>query len=174
MGSALTGQLTKIRPTGGVGLWLYSRDYFVGFAAQQIIPQTLNFVDDNPAILTKGRFVPHLFLTAGYRFLLSDDVNAIPSLMVKYIRGSSRAEFQPEINVKFQYRDLLWLGGSYRYEDGYAGMIGLNVSNTFNVGYAYDRSNTSSQLNDFNRGTHEIVLGFLIGNKYSEACPRCY
>lgn len=174
LGSALTGELTKIKPNVGVGLWLYSRDYFVGFAAQQVIPQTLSFTDDNSAILTKGRFVPHLFLTAGYRFLINDDVNMIPSLMVKYISGGSKTEFQPEANVKFQYRDLLWAGGSYRHEDGYAGMIGLNVSNTFNVSYAYDRSNTSTQLNDFNKGTHEIVLGFLIGNKYSEACPRCY
>ena len=174
VGSAFSGELTKVRPNIGFGLWLYSRDYFVGFAAQQIMPQTISFVDDNTAILTKGRFVPHLFLTAGYRFLLNDDVNAIPSLMVKYIKGSSLKEFQPEANLKLQYRDLFWVGGSYRYQDGYAGMIGLNVKNSFNVSYSYDRTNNNIQLNAFNRGTHEIVLGFLLGNKYSEACPRCY
>jgi type IX secretion system PorP/SprF family membrane protein len=174
VGSAFSGELTKVRPNLGFGLWLYSRDYFVGFAAQQIMPQTISFVDDNTAILTKGRFVPHLFLTAGYRFLLNDDVNAIPSLMVKYIKGSSLKEFQPEANLKLQYRDLFWVGGSYRYQDGYAGMIGMNVKNSFNVSYSYDRTNNNIQLNAFNRGTHEIVLGFLLGNKYSEACPRCY
>lgn len=174
VGSAFSGELTKVRPNIGFGLWLYSRDYFVGFAAQQIMPQTISFVDDNTATLTKGRFVPHLFLTAGYRFLLNDDVNAIPSLMVKYIKGSSLREFQPEANLKLQYRDLFWVGGSYRYQDGYAGMIGMNVKNSFNVSYSYDRTNNNIQLNAFNRGTHEIVLGFLLGNKYSEACPRCY
>ena len=174
LGSAFSGKLTKIRPNASVGLWLYSRDYFIGVAAQQVIPQTVSFVNDNPSITEKGRFVPHLFLTAGYRFMLNDDVNAIPSLMVKYIKGSSLREFQPEANLKLQYRDLLWVGGSYRYQDSFAGMLGLNVSNTFNVSYSYDRSNTTLQLNDFNRGTHEIVLGFLIGNKYSEKCPRCY
>lgn len=174
VGSAFSGELTKVKPNIGFGLWLYSRDYFVGFAAQQIMPQTISFVDDNTAILTKGRFVPHLFLTAGYRFLVNDDVNAIPSLMVKYIKGSSLKEFQPEANLKLQYRDLFWVGGSYRYQDGYAGMIGMNVKNSFNVSYSYDRTNNNIQLNAFNRGTHEIVLGFLLGNKYSEACPRCY
>jgi len=173
-GSAYTGELTRIRPNMAVGFWLYSRDYFIGASAQQVIPQTLSFVDDNASILTKGKFVPHLFFTAGYRFLLSDDINMIPSLMVKYIKGSSIREFQPEVNIKLQYQDLLWIGGSYRYQDGYAGIVGLNVKNTFNVSYAYDRSNTSSKLNDFNKGTHEIVFGFLIGNKYSEKCPRCY
>lgn len=174
LGSAYTGQLTKMRPNLGVGLWLYSRNYFAGFSVQQVIPQTLSFVDDNPSILEKGKFVPHLFMTAGFRFLMSEDVNVIPSLMVKYIKGSSIREFQPEGNIKFQYRDLFWLGGSYRYQDGFAGMLGMNVKNTFNVSYAYDKSNANSQLNDFSRGTHEIVFGFLIGNKYSQACPRCY
>ena len=68
-----------------------------------------------------------------------------------------------------QYRDLLWLGGSYRYEDGYAAMAGLNVSNTFNVGYAYDIITTA--LNTVSSGTHELLVGFIIGNKYSEQCP---
>jgi type IX secretion system PorP/SprF family membrane protein len=173
-GASLAGQLNKIRPTAAFGLWLYSRDYFVGFAAQQIVPTTLNFIDDNAAILEQGKFVPHLFLTAGYRFLLSDDVNAIPSIMVKYIKGSSKNQFQPEANIKLQYRDLLWVGGSYRYQDGYAGMLGLNVSNTFNVSYSYDKMNANHLLSSFHNGTHELVLGFLLGNKYSGKCPRCY
>jgi type IX secretion system PorP/SprF family membrane protein len=173
-GSIATGELTKIKPTMSAGLWLYSRDYFIGLALQQVIPQTINFVDDNTAILQKSKFVPHVFLTAGYRFLLSDDINAIPSVMVKYIKGSSIRQFQPEANVKFQFRDLLWLGGSYRYQDGFAGMLGLNVSNTFNVSYSYDKSQKNNILSPYNNGTHEVVFGFMMGNKYSGKCPRCY
>lgn len=173
-GSSISQALRKIKPTMSAGLWLYSRDYFAGFAIQQVIPQTFDFTDNNTAILTKSRFIPHLFLTAGYRFLLTDDINAIPSIMVKYIKGSSIRQFQPEMNLKLQYQDLLWLGGSYRYQDGYAGMLGLNVSNTFNVSYSYDRSDKRNILSPYNNGTHEVVFGFLLGNKYSEACPRCY
>ncbi len=170
-GASISGEINKIRPDMGVGLWLYSKNYFIGLAAQQIIPQKLAFTDD-ATFLTKGRMVPHIFLTAGYRFLIGEDVNAIPSIMVKYIDGSSKTNFQPEMNVKLQYRDLAWVGGSYRYQNGYAAMAGLNVSNTFNVGYAYDFTTTA--LNTVSRGTHEIMVGFLIGNKYSEACPRCW
>jgi len=173
-GSLNTGQLTRTRPQMAAGIWLYSRDYFIGVSAQNVLPSTLNFVDDNASILTKGRMIPHMFLTAGYRFLLTDDINAVPSLMVKYIKGSSFREFQPEANLKLQYRDQLWLGGSYRYQDGFSGMLGLNISNTFNVSYAYEKSANNNILRDFNSGTHEIVFGFLLGNKYSQACPRCY
>lgn len=170
-GASLSGELNRIRPDVGFGLWLYSKNYFVGLSAQQIIPQKLVFTDD-AAFLSKGRLIPHVFFTAGYRFLLGEDINAIPSVMVKYINGSSETNFQPEANLKLQYRDLLWLGGSYRYENGYSAMAGLNVSNTFNVGYAYDFTTTA--LNTVSRGTHEIMLGFLIGNKYSGKCPRCW
>jgi type IX secretion system PorP/SprF family membrane protein len=170
-GQSISGELNKIRPDIGVGFYLYSRNYFIGFSAQQIIPQKLVFSDD-AAFVGGGRLVPHLFLSAGYRFLASDDVNVIPSLMLKYVQNSSRNNIQPELNVKAQYRDLLWLGGSYRYENGYAAMAGLNISNAVNVGYAYDITTTA--LNTVSRGTHEIMIGFIFGNKYSEACPRCW
>src|SRR6185436_1267563 len=116
-----------------------------------------------------SKLIPHFFATAGYRILLTDDINAIPSVMVKYISNTPTTP-QFEGNLKLQYRDLVWAGGSYRYKDGYAAMIGLNVANTFNVGYSYDF--TSSRLNEFHRGTHELVIGFLLGNRFGDTCPR--
>ena len=104
--------------------------------------------------------------------MLGETINAIPSVMLKYVQNSSTNDFQPEVNLKLQYMDQFWVGGSYRYQDGYAAMAGLNVGNTFNVGYAYDI--TTTQLKTVSHGTHEIVLGFLIGNKYSGKCPRCW
>jgi hypothetical protein len=72
--------------------------------------------------------------------------------------------------MKLQYHDILWLGASYRVKYGFAGMLGLNVSNTFNIGYSYDY--TTTPINTISRGTHEIMLGFIIGNKYGDWCPR--
>jgi hypothetical protein len=49
-------------------------------------------------------------------------------------------------------------------------MVGLNMNSTMNVGYAYDY--TTSRLNLVSKGSHEIVIGFLLGNKYGDWCPR--
>lgn len=161
-----SGVLRKTRLDAMAGVYLYSADYFIGVSAQQVIPQKIDF--SNKYIrLKEGKTVPHLFATAGYRFLIGMDFNFIPSVMVKYV---DPLPTQVEVNGKLQYRDLLWVGGSYRYKDGFAGMLGLNVSNTFNIGYAYDY--TTSKINNFSKGTHEIVVGFLIGNKYADGCPR--
>lgn len=157
--------INRLRPDLSVGLWLYSSNYFVGLSAQQIIPQKISFVDD--ATYNEGKLIPHLFFTAGYRFLLTEDINALPSFMVKYV---SPTEPQVDANVKVQYRDLFWLGGSVRIKEGYQGMIGMNMANTFNVGYAYDF--TQTKLNTTSRGTHEIIIGFLLGNRYDDTCPR--
>jgi len=155
--------LYKTRPDLNAGLWLYSGDYFIGLSAQQIIPQKVAFVNDSLGL----KLLPHLFGTAGYRFLLNDDVNMIPSVMVK---GTSGAPTQVDFNIKFQYLDLLWLGGGYRFGNGYSAMLGVNVGNTFNVGYAYDFTTTA--IGTASRGTHEIVIGFLLGNRYDDSCPR--
>lgn len=155
----------KLRPDLSMGLWLYSADYFAGISAQQIIPQMVAFTDDALGF----KLVPHLFGTAGYRFLLNEDLNLIPSIMVKYIPHTPTTP-QFDFNAKLQYRDLLWVGGSFRLEDGYAAMVGMNVGNTFNLGYAYDF--TKTPLNTVARGTHELILGFLIGNHYGDTCPR--
>jgi len=161
-----SGVINKIRPDFMAGLYLYSADYFIGLSAQQLIPQKITF-SDNQVKKEDGRIVPHLFATAGYRFLIDEDFNLIPSVLVKYINPLPP---QVDINAKLQYRDLLWIGASFRTEDGYAGMAGLNISNTLNVGYAYDY--TTSGLNGFSKGTHEIIVGFLLGNKFDDGCPK--
>jgi type IX secretion system PorP/SprF family membrane protein len=155
----------QLKPELAAGLWLYSASYFLGVSVQQVVPQKIAYSGG----AASGHLVPHLFATAGYRFLLNEHINALPSLMVKYVAGTPTTP-QLDLNLKLQYQDLLWLGGSYRLQDGYAAMAGLNVGNTVNVGYAYDF--TTSPLQTTSRGTHEVIIGFLIGNRYGDTCPR--
>jgi type IX secretion system PorP/SprF family membrane protein len=161
-----SGLINKIKPDISAGLWLYSSDYFVGLSVQQIVPEQIAF-SDNTVYLDKGKLVPHLFFSAGYRMQMSEDVSFLPSILVRYINP---LPIGFDINAKFQYQDLLWAGASYRYQDGFAAMVGVNINHNINVGYSYDIQ--TSQLNTVSRGTHEILIGFLLGNKYGDWCPR--
>ncbi|WP_407521758.1 type IX secretion system membrane protein PorP/SprF [Lacibacter sp. MH-610] len=164
---SLTTEFRKTRPELSAGLWLYSDKFFAGVSAQQIIPQRITLVNNDQY---KGSaLVPHFFATAGYRFMAGEDVNIIPSVMFRYI--SNMPSFV-DVNVKAQYQDRVWVGGNYRIKEGFAAMAGLNISNTFNVSYSYDINNANYLLQYMQRGTHEIVLGFLIGNKWGDLCPR--
>jgi type IX secretion system PorP/SprF family membrane protein len=160
-----SGDLYKLAPDLNAGIWIYSADYFIGIAAQQLLPQKVSLAAGSDGFA----MVTHLFTTAGYRISVSDDINLLPSVMVKYIPSSGVAP-QFDLNAKCQYRDLFWIGGSCRVNEGFAAMIGLNVGNTFNVGYSYDISTT--KLNTVSTGTHEMIIGFLIGNRYEDTCPR--
>lgn len=162
-------QLRKIQPELNAGLWLYSDRFFAGLSAQQIIPQKLTLSDNS---LQQSTLVPHLFTTAGYRFLVSEDINLMPSFMLRYI--TSMPLFM-DVSVKAQYQDRAWIGGNYRIKEGFSVMAGLNISNTFNLSYSFDSyfNRQATYLLPFmQRGSHEIVLGFLIGNKYGDLCPR--
>ncbi|MFT3981304.1 MAG: type IX secretion system membrane protein PorP/SprF [Ferruginibacter sp.] len=162
------GELKKIKPEIGAGLWLYSADYFAGISVLNIVPGKVKFQSNNDYA---SYYEPNYFLTAGYRFLLGDDFNLIPSVMVQY--------WKPQLlgvhgNAKLQYQDKAWIGASYRYGDlisGYSAMAGLNVGNTFNVSYAYEVA-TTNKLRTYTGNTHELMIGFIIGNKYGDTCPR--
>ena len=161
-----SAEIGQVKPDFGAGLYLYSASYFVGVSAQQIISQKIYF-SGLTVKAADSKLVPHLFASAGYRFFLNDDFSALPSVMLKYVQP---LPVQFDMNMKIQYLDRLWAGASYRLQDGFAGMIGMNVSNTFNLGYSYDYS--TSRLHTVSKGTHEIVLGFLLGNKWGDWCPR--
>jgi len=161
-----TGYLNRLRPDVNAGLWMYSANYFVGVAAQNIIPSKLKYAEDTVR-LSDGKIIPHMFLQAGYRMFLSDDFSFLPSVLVKYINP---LPIGVDVNAKVQYRDLLWVGASYRLDDGYSAMLGVNINSTINLGYAHDF--TTSRLNTVSRGTHEVVIGFLLGNRYGDWCPR--
>jgi type IX secretion system PorP/SprF family membrane protein len=159
-------EFNKIRPDVNAGVYLYSSKFFAGISALQVLPQKIKF--NEGAVTTEdGKQVPHLFITGGYRIGAGSDFNLIPSVMLKYV---SPTPLQVDINAKLQYKDLLWIGAGVRPKDGFNGMVGMNVGNTFNVSYSYDYN--TSEIHNYSKGTHEIIIGFLLGNRFGDTCPR--
>ncbi len=162
------GDLKRVKPEVGAGLWLYSARYFAGISVLNMVPGKAKFTNSDKY---GTYFTPNFFITVGYRFSAGEDFTVIPSVMVQY--------WEPQLlgahfNAKLQYMDKAWIGGSYRYSDflaGYSGLAGFNISNTLNVGYSYEVA-TTSKLRTYTGNTHEIMVGFTLGNKYSDACPR--
>jgi type IX secretion system PorP/SprF family membrane protein len=162
-----SGYLNRWKADISAGIWYYTANSFVGLAAQNIVPQKITYAEKNDSVGIAGKLVPHLFITAGHRFFLNDDLSLLPSAMLRYV---SPLPLGFDINAKLQYRDFIWLGASYRKDDGIAAMFGFAVNSSFNFGYSYDI--TTSRLNTVSKGSHELVLGFLLGNRYGDWCPR--
>lgn len=162
---ANSGTINRLKPDVNAGVWLYSAEFFAGVSVQQLIPQTISFSDN--AGYNLGKTVPHIFATTGYRFWLSDDITVIPSVMFKYVKP---APLGIDVSTKIAFRDKFWIGGAYRKDDSFSGLLGFNLGSLFNVGYSYDF--TTSALNTVSRGTHEIVLGLMLNNHYKVTCPQ--
>ncbi|WPV01514.1 type IX secretion system membrane protein PorP/SprF [Mucilaginibacter sp. cycad4] len=153
------------KPDLGVGVWAYSSNYFFGASVQQILPQNLYVTTSTTAVQNKT--VPHYFVTGGVKLFVSDDITLMPSALLKFI---APVPVTFDVNMKMSFRDKFWIGGSYRRNDSYAALVGFNLNSLINVGYSYDF--TTSALNTVSHGSHEIVLGILLNNRYKVTCPQ--
>lgn len=160
-----TGEYDQFKPDLSAGVWLYGPRYFAGASAQQLLKSPISFSDDGS--YDQGKKVPHLFVTAGYKIYLGDDFAAIPSTLLKFV---SPVPVSVDMNLKLAFRDRFWLGGSYRKDDAFAAMAGFNVGSLLNLSYSYDF--TTSGLNTVSNGSHEIVVGIFLNNRYKVSCPQ--
>lgn len=153
----------QLKPDLAAGLWFYGPLYFVGLSGQQLLPQNSGKESSSTGL----KQVPHFFLTAGYKFFATEDIAAIPSVIVRKVRPASDAI---DFNMKLSFRDRFWLGGGYRNKDSFSALSGFYFSNFVNLSYSYDF--TISDLANTSKGTHEFVIGFLLDNTYKVICPQ--
>lgn len=150
---------SKIKPDLSLGLWLYGARFFAGASVQQILPQEISFSSNSNYNTSKE--VAHVFATTGYKLFIDDEISATPSVMLKWV-GDVPLSY--DANLKVSFRDRFWVGGSYRKNDSFAALAGLNFNNVFNLTYSYDY--TTSSLRSYTSGSHELVLGFQLNNMY--------
>lgn len=137
----------------GVGLYLYSESFFVGISSDHLTKDFVEFGSGSANFNTQR----HYHLLSGYKFKLNDDVNLIPSFLLKKMNPSP---ISMEFTVTSEYKDWLWLGLSYRAKDAIVAMFGLNLTEKWKFGYSYDYS--ISQMNKVSSGGHELVLGIML------------
>lgn len=147
----------------GLGLWLYSRDFYVGVSGMQLVKSIDDVGTDGKP---RAELQPHYYATAGIRFNVSDQVAFIPSVMAKMGAGGMSAV---DLNARAIYNQRFWAGASYRHEDAVAAMVGIYVSHFIDISYSHDF--TTSDLNRVSANTHEVVVGFKLNNPQKTVCP---
>jgi type IX secretion system PorP/SprF family membrane protein len=138
-------------PTAGFGVFYISPRWYVGASIPALLHTKINvqnYLNQNNLGASN-----HYFLTGGGLFELSENVKFKPSALIKAVKGSS---LQFDINANFWIKDVLCVGASYRYNDALVGLVEYQISPRLRLGYSYDY--TISNLNGYNRGTHEIML----------------
>lgn len=138
------------------GIQLYSENLRVGYTSSELLKTLVKFGGSN----TDFDLRVHHFITAEYKFEINDKFSITPSAVVKFMQP---APVSVDGTVLVTYNRMIWGGVSYRNGDALIGLIGLNLSEKFKLGYSYDF--TISKLKTYNKGGHEIVLGLMLGKK---------
>lgn len=138
----------------GIGMYYYGENFFVGLSADQLTRDMVSFgqgtADFDQQIHSK--------FTAGYKFQMNRDWSIQPSVLVKYMHP---APISFDGTIQFEYMEWIWFGLSYRNQDALIAMAGMNINDRFKFGYSYDL--TTSDLNAVSNGSHELVLGIMLG-----------
>jgi type IX secretion system PorP/SprF family membrane protein len=138
-------------PDFGVGL-VYSKDNWnAGFSVDHLTSPTYSFNSNTVAMPLAMVFTAH----TGAEILVNTSFDFLPFGQIRYYSG----KLLPEMGARIEYRDMFWVGGSFRLNDAAIGMIGVSLmNNRLNLGYSIDY--TLVNLDAKSLLTHEVFIKF--------------
>ncbi|MBT8325125.1 MAG: type IX secretion system membrane protein PorP/SprF [Bacteroidia bacterium] len=149
----------------GGGLYLHSRKWYLGVSVPNFLT-TQHYDDFQESLATEST---HFFLIGGYVFNLSNTTKLKPAFLVK---GVSGAPLIADVSANMLFNEKVTVGLAWRWDDSISGMAGFQVTEGMYIGYGYDL--TTTDLNNYNSGTHEIILRFEFKNYGKLLSPRFF
>lgn len=154
-------------PNIGAGVYLHSDKYYVGLSVPNFIQNKNEYDANNIAIYTEKM---NYYLIAGYVFDFSPNLKFKPAILAKAVEG---APLQLDGSASFMLFDKLVLGAAYRWDAAWSALAGFQVTDALYIGYGYDHETTN--LKNYNNGSHEIFLRFELFNNYNKIIsPRFF
>ncbi len=138
-------------PDANFGLVYAQDNWNVGFSTSHLTQSNYTF---NSALSSMPLATVYA-LHGGVDILLSNAFDLMPFAQIRYYSG----RILPELGTRVEFKDMFWVGGSYRLNDAAIAMTGISLlGNKLNLGYALDY--TIANLPAKSLLTHEIFLKF--------------
>jgi len=160
------GYQSRYVPNFGAGIFYNTEDFYFGFSAPRLLQNSIDLADTGET-LTKEAV--HFYGMTGFVIpLKGDDIKMQPHLLLKYVAG---APFDADVNVSVTFMNKFTGGISYRiggnksnaFGESASAMFSAQVSKNILFGLAYDY--TLSDLRDYNSGSAEIFVHYIIGGE---------
>jgi type IX secretion system PorP/SprF family membrane protein len=153
-------------PNIGAGLYLHSQKAYLGFSIPDFIETSA--YNDNDIKVYKEKI--NYYLIGGYVFDLSSSIQFKPAFITKMTNG---APLQLDVSGNFMFNEKFTVGVAYRWSASLSAMVGFQITDGLYLGYAYDFETT--ELDNYNSGSHEIFLRYEIFKKNSKmVTPRFF
>jgi type IX secretion system PorP/SprF family membrane protein len=143
--------------SAGFGFLFRNQFVEVGYSVPSIVQNTLNISDSitlDPINLT------HLLFTQ-FEIPLDHNFKLHPGFLMKYFNGLT---LNYDLNLLGSYKELIFLGASYRKSESVDLLMKLNITPQLQLAYAYDYP--IGRLNNFSRGSNEILIRYIFRFQY--------
>jgi type IX secretion system PorP/SprF family membrane protein len=161
----------KTAPNLGFGMYYSTDNWYGGISIPRMIYNRIDVASGSTEVqnsLNVGYF--HYYLTGGGVIPVNNVIKVRPNAMMKIVKG---APAQLDLNANVLFNDMIWAGLGYRSGDAVNFMLGAFVNKQIRVGYSYDY--TLSMLQDYNTGSHEIMIGYDLNfSKDKMVSPRYF
>ncbi|WP_395632719.1 type IX secretion system membrane protein PorP/SprF [Flavobacterium sp.] len=156
----------EFSPNFGAGIYLHSDKMYFGLSVPNFLQDSK--YNDNEVAVFQERM--NFYAIGGYVFDISPSVKFKPAFLTKMVTGSP---LQVDASANFLFFDKLMLGAAYRWDAAMSALAGFQVTDGLFIGYSYDRETT--ELRNYNSGSHEVFLRFELFNKVSKlVSPRFF
>jgi len=164
---ALSNRISDNTITLGLGLFLYSNNFYAGISSPNILSKEIEF--NGVGVSERAN---QLFGIAGYIFDISNTSKLKPSVIIQQAIG---APLSFSAGLNYLYSNRFEIGGAYRYQESISAIAGFQITQNLKIGYAYDYS--ISNFSQLSNGSHEVILILdfdllSLGKKY--VSPRFY
>jgi type IX secretion system PorP/SprF family membrane protein len=153
-------------PNFGIGAYYYDDQLFGGIS----IPFLFSYKEESTG---SGFKLYHrmnnynYFMTFGGTILNGDQLKIQPSIFAKYQKFNG---MQLDLNSFFIINNQLGIGVGYRLSNEIISIIQYKINKQLRLGYAYDYS--LGYLNNYNHGSHEILLQYKFSYYIEAVNPR--
>ncbi len=150
---AFNENVSKTFPNLGIGAFYFTDNYYLGLSAPNML--STKHLENENGIKSTGVQNVHYFITGGYVFDINENLKLKPAFMGKAVKGSP---FALDITANVLINERLEAGLGYRLGDEVSALVNFRITPELRIGYAYDY--TTSNLGNFNSGSHEIFILF--------------
>jgi len=146
----------------GFGLFFKTDELYVGLSSTHLNEPKFKYSKGTPFLKR------HYYFTSGYNFQLPNPLfEILPSIQIL----SDGATSEITLNANTLYNKKFWGGVSYKVGSAIIGMLGIQLFNGIQLGYAYEFP--TSDIIQGTTGSHEFLVNYCF-SLGMERSPRRY
>jgi len=157
---------SEILPNFGVGVYYYNDRFFAGASIPKLLSYKYRASDK---VMQSDPENYDFLVSAGVLIGNSDRIKFKPSFLLRYRLNNT---FRIDAGGSFIFANVLWFGGSYRYDNEVVITAEYQINEQIRLGGAYDMS--LGELAGRTKGSMEFILRYDFKYRIRAVSPRYF